>query len=323
MQLLFSGALAGPDAHLGIVGILAILDVESGRIVHICEYKTPEDRWVPEQKIQITGFCFVGDTLYACSHNEILVFDEWPPKKPAGRISIPGFNDLHHCMSYRGALAMANTGLETIDLLSFSGELEHRWDLLEGVPGARVIRDDVDYRMIPDTKPHLRHPNHLFELDGELWTGQLRTSDAICVSAPGGRLEMKVGMPHDGSVIGDEIVFTTTNDYLVFHDPEHPERFRAYDLTEMTPGQNQLGWCRGVAPNPELENRYFVAFSKVRRTRWKEFGFRVKHGHKLAQGRICEYDLEERRLLATHTLEKEDPGYVIFQLKPLPEALWV
>ena len=186
MQILFSGAIPGPKEIRGVTAVLGVVDAESGEILHLCEYGTPSELRAPGQKMQFTGFCMADGRIYACSHNEIVRFDEWPPSRPAARISIPGFNDLHHCIPWDGGLAVANTGLETVDHMSLDGELLHRWDLLEGLPDARRIDPELDYRRIPDTKPHVLHPNHLWARDGELWATGLKVPGAVQVGGTAG-----------------------------------------------------------------------------------------------------------------------------------------
>ena len=320
MQLLFSGTIPSRDEPRGIRALLGVLDTESGEIIHRCEYRRPADLWFEGQKVQFTGFCFAHGALWVCSHNEIVRYDDWPPRRPTGRISIQGFNDLHHCIPWRGALAVANTGLETIDIVSLEGELLERWDLLLGLPGARRIDPGIDYRMLDDTKPHHRHPNHLFTLRDELWTSQLQTSDAICVTTPGARIDLAVGMPHDGDIVNGELLFTTVNGFIVFANLDPPFVTKPHDLNPLTPELNQLGWCRGVCADPQQEGRFFVGFSKVRRTRWKDLGFRVKHGHTVPLGRISHYDLYEGKLLREYGMGS-DPGITIFQICVLPERL--
>ena len=90
------------------------------------------------------------------AYGEILGFDSWPPREPSARITLPGFNDLHHCLPWQGGLAVANTGLECVDSIDFDGGLRERWDLLAGQPGAREIDPERDYRRVTDTKPHRR-----------------------------------------------------------------------------------------------------------------------------------------------------------------------
>jgi hypothetical protein len=315
VQLLFSGAIPGPSEPRGVTGLLAVLDTESGEIVHRCEYTTPDELRGPDQKMQLTGFAWVGESLYVCSHTEIVRFDEWPPTRPAGRLSLPGFNDLHHCRPWAGGIAVANTGLETVDLLSLEGSLEERWDLVAGREGARTIDEDLDYRRIADTKPHLVHVNHLFEHGGELWCTQLGARRAVPVARPEAGVEIEAGMPHDGRLVGDTLAFTTVNGYVVGFDPASMNGQRAVDLSAITPELGVLGWCRGICGDPRSPGSAFVGFTTPRRTAWREYAFSVKYGHRPAPSRICLYDLAEGRLERTYSLQDD---LVIFQLDILP-----
>ncbi len=321
MQLLFSGAIPGAADERGVTGLLGIFDAEAGRILHRCEYRLPEPV-PPGRKIQFNGFCFDDGRLFVCSFDEILVFESWPPVEPAQRITLPGFNDLHHCHPWDGGLAVANTGLETVDLVSREGVLLRRWDLLAGESGARCIDDARDYRRLADTKPHRRHVNHLFVVDGELWATQLRTTNAVCLDAPERSVDMEVGMPHDGRRIGERIVFTTTNGHLVFVDPNTMKVARAVDLAPLTPGLEHLGWCRGVCADPRYADRFFVAFTSLRRSRWREFGYWIKRGQARPLSRVALYDLRRGGMLASWELGPR-PGYVLFQLDPLPAERWL
>ena len=330
MQLLISGTVTGEDPRKGVLAILLVLDTRTGRVVHRTEYTPPPSLAYPERKVQFTGWTFIDDRLYVCSHNEIVVFDQWPPTKPADRITVRGFNDLHHCMPWRGGIAVSNTGLETVDHVSLDGELLDRWDLLADEPEARRIDPQIDYRLRADTKPHLRHANHLFERDGALWTGQLRTGDAICVTDPSQRLEMGAGMPHDGTWLDGRLVFTTTNGHLVFFDfPEdQAPRRQIYSLSEMTPDLEQLGWCRGICGVPGQPHRYFVGFSAARRTKWIEFGYWIKHRHQQPPSRVALYDLEARAMVEDWSIGDDsssggDLGHPIFQIEVLPDRLWL
>jgi len=322
MQLLFSGAIPGRHDPRGVAAVLGILDLVSGEVLHTFTYATPPDHRAPGQKMQFTGYSFLGDRLFVCAHNEIVIFDEWPPRKPAQILSQPGFNDLHHCIPWQEGLAVANTGLESVDYVDMNGQLLRRWDMLRGTEGARVIDPSTDYRLLPDTKPHLRHPNHLFALNGALWVTQLRTGDAVSVDNPERRIDLQVGLPHDGDWWGEDLVFTTVNGHLVFVEEGAADKVTAYNLLPMTPDLNQLGWCRGACPHPSENRKAIVAFSKVRRTRWKEFGFRLKHGHDVPPGRICIYNLDARRLERTY-FPTSDPGYVFFQIEILPKERWI
>jgi hypothetical protein len=324
MQLLVSGAIATRDDTRGVTAVLCIIDSESGEILHQCDYRTPPELRAPDQAMQFTGFSFQNGRLYVCSHSEVVYFDEWPPIEPSGRISLPGFNDLHHCMPWAQGLAIANTGLETVDHVSLDGELLRRWDLLEGRPDARKIDPDFDYRRIADTKPHLVHANHLWTRRDELWVTYLRSSRAVCLTNDRQPLCFEVGMPHDGRRSGGRLLFTTTNGFVVLVDPESLQVIASHDLNPLVPGARVLGWCRGVCEDRLHQNRFFVGFSFLRSSRWREYGFWIKHGHRALPSRIDVFDLERgKRLRSLKMVPPESPGYVLFQIDPLPESLWV
>lgn len=323
MQLLFSGAIPNSTEPRGVTALLGILDPRSGEILHSCTYETPAEMRAPGQKMQFTGFS-MGDTeIHVCSHVEIVVFDEWPPLQPARRITLPSFNDLHHCLPWDGGLAIANTGLETVDLISPDGELRERWDVLE--PEHRSlgpIDPSFDYRTLPDTKPHFAHPNHLFQIGDALWVTQLRTSSARCVVDGSKRIEIEAGMPHDGRDIGGRLAFTTTNGHAVFADPASGETLAAHDLKELMEAPELAGWCRGICEDPSDEGSVYVAFTRPRQTRWHEFSFRVRHGYDRPPTRICHFDLKRQRLRSCVEVTDE-LSLVLFQLEALPERLWV
>lgn len=321
MQLLFTGAVPGPRDARGERALLGILDTDSGEVVHRCEYRSPDGLCAAEEKRQFTGFCFSGGTLFVCSFGEIVVFEDWPPQRPSGRITHPGFNDLHHCLPWADALAVANTGLETVDLVSLEGRLMERHDLLAGELDARPIDARRDYRRAGDTKPHRRHVNQLFVYRDELWATQLCQRDAIRVLDPSRRLELGSAMPHDGRWVGDRLLFTATGGSLLF---AHPMRGveEVVDLAPLTPGLDQLGWCRGVCADPRAPGRYFVAFTALRRSRWREFGYWIRWGHALPPSRVALYDLRRGRLIESWGLG-EGTGWVLFQLEALPVERWL
>ena len=322
MQLLFSGAIPSPKEVRGVTAVLGILDVETGEILHLCEYETPSELRAPRQKMQFTGFCTHEGSIHVCSHTEITRFDDWPPSEPAGRITIPGFNDLHHCIPWQGGLAVANTGLETVDHVSLQGELLHRWDLLSNHPYARRIDPELDYRRIPDTKPHFLHPNHLWWREGELWVTGLKAPGALCVTGDRRQITFETGRPHDGGYIRGQLAFTTVNGHVVLVDPDSLEVVASHDLEPMTPGIKTLGWCRGLCEDPRDPNRLFVAFSSLRESPWRECGFRVKNGHPKAPSRIALYDIERTEVVRTLVIT-ESQSLVLFQLEALPEARWI
>lgn len=325
MQLLFSGAIPSPEEVRGVTAVLGILDVGTGEILHLCEYNTPPELQAPK-KTQFTGFFMTDGQIHACSNTEIVRFDDWPPSEPAGRITIPGFNDVHHCIPWDGGLAVANTGLETVDHVSLEGDLIRRWDLLDGYPEARRIDPDLDYRRIPDTQPHRIHPNHLWVRDGELWATGLKQPGAVRVTGDRRKIAFDTGRPHDGPhdgrYIRGQLAFTTVRGFVVLVDPDSLEVVACHDLERMTPGVKWLGWCRGLCGDPRDPNRFFVGFSILRFSQWHEYAFRIKHGHKKAPSRIALYDVERAEMVESFLIT-ESQSLVLFQLDVLPENLWL
>ena len=321
MQLLFSGALPGKDDYRGVTAVLGVLDAESGEVIHRTEYRTPAGLRAPHQKMQFTGTALSDGRLYACCHTEVVWFDDWPATEPAGRVSIPGFNDLHHAIPWGDGLAVANTGLETVDHVSLEGELLARWDLLDGFPDARAIDPDTEYRRLDDTKPHLVHANHLFVRDGDLWITQLRASRAVQVEGDG-QVNFTAGMPHDGRYIRDRLAFTTTNGHVVEVDPDSMAVIANHNLTRMTPGADVLGWCRGVCEDPRDQSSFFVAFSFPRPTRWREYAFRVKYRQERSPTRIASYDVGRGRMGESHEVTPEQ-NLILFQIDVLGEERWI
>ena len=109
---------------------------------------------------------------------------------------------------------------------------------------------------------------------------------------------------------------------MVLVDPETVEVVAAHDLGAMTPGIKTLGWCRGLCEDPRDPNRFFVAFSILRFSRWREYGFRVRHGHRKQPSRIVSYDVERREMVDSF-LVAGDRSLVLFQLDLLPEDMWL
>jgi hypothetical protein len=324
MQLLFSGAIASRTNVRGAMAVMGIIDGENGEILHQCEYATPPELRAPGQKMQFTGYSLTGDRTYVCSHTEIVCFEDWPPSEPAGRISIPGFNDLHHCIPWKDGLAVVNTGLETVDHVSLEGELLERRDLLDGYDGARTIDPNTDYRRFEDTKPHRVHANHLWVRRGELWSTQLITKRAICLTDDRAAIRFDAGRPHDGRYIRDRLVFTAVEGFVMEVDPVSLELVASHDLNLMTPDFERLGWCRGICEDPRAPDRFFVGFTFPRASRWRDYGFRIKFGHSPPPSRIELYDVGRGELVERFEMTPpQSPGYVLFQLDALPEHLWV
>jgi hypothetical protein len=255
--------------------------------------------------------------LYTCTSTEVLVY-ELPSFRLLHYISLPCFNDLHHvCPTHQGTLLVAVTGLDLVQEITTTGKVVREWSVLGEDPWAR-FSPHTDYRKVPTTKPHKSHPNHVFELDQEVWVTRLQQRDAICLTTPGHRIDIGAQRPHDGYVFGDRIYFTTVDGHIVIADRKTLQVKETIDLNQMSrePGQT-LGWCRGVLP---VDERWlWVGFTRVRPTKFVENVTWIRHGnsHRHRPSHVALYDLERKTCEQEIELEPHGIG-VIFSLLPLP-----
>jgi len=292
--------------------LIVRLDPEAEKSTNCVEYSSPPESCPAEDPAILFKAAYLrDDTLYACTSTEVLVY-KLPKFEQINRISHPCFNDLHHlCLTSRGTLAVAVTGLDMVVEITTTGELVRAWSALEGDPWSRFSKE-TDYRKVPTTKPHRSHPNHVFELNGELWVTRFEQRDAICLTASG-RIDIAVERPHDGLLFAGSLYFTTVDGRIVVADPNSLAVDQVYDLNKMHPEPRQiLGWCRGLLP---LNERYiWVGFTRVRPTRFKENLAWIKNGgarHNASH--IGLYDLREQKCIREIALEPHGIG-VVFSL---------
>ncbi len=257
--------------------------------------------------------------LYACTSTEILIY-EVPGFRLLHYVSLPCFNDLHHvCPTTRGTLLAAVTGLDMVVEITLEGTVEREWSVLGEDPWVRFSRR-VDYRKIASTKPHQSHPNHVFELDDEVWVTRLQQRDAISLTKPGLRIDIAIQRPHDGYIFGDRIYFTAVDGHVVIANRKTLRIEETIDLNSMSNQSGQvLGWCRGVLP---LDERWlWVGFTRVRPTKLVENVAWIKNAgnqrHKPSH--LALYDLARRK--CEQEIELEPHGMdVVFSVLPALSA---
>ena len=281
---------------------------------NICvEYSSPPESCpVENPAILFKAASIRDDMFYACTSTEVLVY-RLPKLEPVNRISLPCFNDLHHvCPTSRGTLAVAVTGLDmVVEISATTGELIREWNVLGENPWARFSKE-TDYRRVPTTKPHRSHPNHVFELNGELWVTRFEQRDAACLTASY-RIDLAVERPHDGLLFQGFLYFTTVDGHIVLVDTKSLTVTQVHDLNKMHPEPRQiLGWCRGLLP---LDERYvWVGFTRVRPTRFKEnLAWIRNRGGLHKPSHIGLYDLQKQKCVREIALEPHGIG-VVFSL---------
>ena len=287
----------------------------------IClEYETPPEARADENaSILFKAGTLCNGCLYLCTSTEVAVY-QVPSFKRVVYVSLPCFNDLHHvCPTTAGHLLAVSTGLDMVVEFTPEGEVVRLWNVLGGDPWER-FSPTVDYRRIASTKPHQSHPNFVFHLGGEIWVTRGEQRDAVCLTCPGKRIDIAVQFPHDGLVYNDKIYFTTVNGNVVIIDPVTLQVREIVDLKTIDSERNAfLGWCRGLMPLDE--NRFWVGFTRVRKTRFKENILWVKHAFREIEmpTHIALYDLAARKCLQDIDVEKLGLN-VVFGMLPVPAA---
>ena len=172
------------------------IDAETNESTAQVQYVSPPEACPDElPAILFKSASIRGNNLYTCTSTEVLIY-ELPSFRLQHYISLPCFNDLHHVYpTSRGTLLVVVTGLDLVLEIEISGKVVREWSVLGDDPWARFSRQ-TDYRKVPTTKPHKSHPNHAFELDGEVWVTRLQQRDAICLTKSGPRIDIAVQRPH-------------------------------------------------------------------------------------------------------------------------------
>ncbi len=272
----------------------------------VVQYESPPDAYAASERgsILFKAGTRVGDTLYACTSTEVLIYS-LPSFKCVGYISHPYFNDLHHVRpTPDGNLAVVSTGLDLVLVVSRDGQLVAEYPVLDQDPWERFSRS-IDYRKVATTKPHASHPNYCFYLGNELWATRLEQKDAVCLPRRDKRFEIGLNYVHDGVLHGSRIYFTTVDGRIVVFDAETRSHVRTLDLNRLSDGQAPLGWCRGI--HILDEDTVLVGFTRLKRTKWREKVAWVKtmfggQGFE-APTRIGAVDLRNERLLWEFDLE--------------------
>lgn len=300
--------------------VILELDLETKTSRSCVEYLSPGEVCAPELPAILFKSASIRDgKFYACTSTEVLVY-ALPDFRLLHYVSLPCFNDLHHVApTSQGTLLVMVTGLDMLVEVSLDGKVLREWSVLEGEdPWARFSRN-IDYRRVPTTKPHRSHPNHVFQLEDEIWVTRLEQRDAISLTQPPRRINIEVQRPHDGYIRGDSIYFTTVDGHIVVANRNTLRVDKVLDLNAMS-GQNgqPLGWCRGLAL---MDDRFlWVGFTRVRPTKFRENLTWLKTAATAAQilapTHLALYDLQRGCQEDQIALEPHGVGVVFSLLHP-------
>jgi len=246
------------------------VDTDSGTVRTSAEYQSPpEARAGKHPAAHFHSGVVIGNTLYTCTSTEVLIY-QVPGFKQVGYISLPCFNDLHHVtVASDGNLLVVSTGLEMVVKISPEGAILAEWNVLGEDPWSRFSRA-IDYRKVDTTKPHISHPNFVFELQGEVWVTRFHQHDAISLNGSGRRIQIAQEGVHDGTAWGDRIIFTAVDGKIVMINNQSLEVEQVIDLRSIQ-DRDQLilpAWCRGILPIDD--RRIWVGFTRIRQTLFRE-----------------------------------------------------
>ncbi len=246
------------------------VDTLSGAARVCVQYQSPEEARAGQRpSAHFHSGARTGDILYTCTTTEVLTY-RLPHFERIGYVSLPIFNDLHHVTPTRdGNLLLANTGLDMVVKISPSGAVIAEWSAIGEEPWARFSRS-TDYRKVATTKPHLSHPNFVFELDDDVWVTRFHQRDAACMTNPGKSMPLASENPHDGLVNGDHVLFTAVNGKVITVNRKTLRVEKSFDLREIQDRNGEVlpAWCRGLLPVDQ--DRIWVGFTRIRQTIFKE-----------------------------------------------------
>lgn len=312
--------------HWYEAALILELDTDSGAARTCLEYRTPpEARATDISSINFHSGALIDDILYTCTTTEVLIF-RVPSFEQVGYISLPCFNDVHHVTpTSDGHLLVVSTGLDMVVKITPGGKTVAEWSVLDEAPFARFSRE-IDYRKVETTKPHISHPNFVFELDGDVWVTRFNQRDAVTLNGSRKRIEINVQKPHDGIVLGERILFTSVDGKIVIVNRHTLMAEEIVDLRQIQDRDGQVlpAWCRGLLPVDD--RRIWVGFTRIRRTlfrenvRWIKTVFR--EGTVVKPTHLALFDISAKRCLKEFDLEPYGLN-TIFGIFPVPGQVTV
>jgi hypothetical protein len=293
--------------HWYEAALILELDTETGAARTCVEYETPpEARASDSASINFHSGALIGNMLYTCTTTEVLIY-RLPDFQRVGYISLPCFNDVHHATpASDGNLLVVSTGLDMVVKVTPQGQIVKEWSVLDEDPWARFSRN-IDYRKVETTKPHMAHPNFVFEMDRDVWVTRFNQRDAVTLGDSRKRIEIEVEKPHDGVVVGERIFFTSVDGKIVIVNRRTLRVEQVVDLRQIQDHDRLVlpAWCRSLLPVDE--RTIWVGFTRIRMTlirenvRWVKTVLR--EGTVVKPTHVALFDLVDQRCVKEFDLE--------------------
>jgi len=292
-----------------------VVDWESKKILREFCYASPPGQRNP-QHMRFAFGQLLDRHLAVVTYTEVL-FVRLPAWEVERTVTVPHFNDLHHLLVRGDELWVCNTGLQAVHRMTLGGRVLDTFSTTETPTWATYDRAE-DYRLL-DTKPHAIHPNYLFELDGDIWVTRFMTRDAVHLHDHRRRMDVGVGLCHDGCVRDGLVYFTTVTGHVVVCDARTGARVRDIDLNRLREDKVQLGWCRGIELLPD--GKALVGFSQFRMSRQRQIVEWILTWGPRLPSRVVLYDLSKPAVLDELVLPDPYAFGALFSIIQVPEHL--
>ena len=221
----------------------------------------------PDQSLRVLNKGFTGgsiykNTLWVCSSNQIFSFslDNFKVEKI---IDNPLFNDLHYVLAEKEGLCVVNTGLESIDLIDYNGNLTSRKLLISDEISRQKLRKNKDFRTV-DSNPHFMHANYCYRTsEGSLLLTCLRQNRVVNTKDWEWASPLYPTPPHEGFIHqyhpeNKECLWVSTvSGQVIASDPATFETIKKWDLLEMG---LPPAWFRGLCV---LEHGLLVGATRI------------------------------------------------------------
>ena len=305
----------------GVSGVIFEYDTNSKKIEEKFTYETPKRyRAEKDYSISFKSGSIFDNKLYITTLTEILIIS-LPNYKLIDKISLNLFNDLHHVVYDNNFLYVVVTGLDLVlqyDLLK--KKVSNHYNCFREVDTWDRFDKYKDYRKLNTTKPHFSHPNHVTIHKNKLFITRYKQEDVLIYEKNGRYLKnikLDNGIPHDGSIFGQEFIYTTVTGKVLKVDIKEEKINEIIDLNKFAKDNNSLGWCRGYNKS---ENLNYVGFSRIRPTKFVEnikwLGSKINDKYKLKMPtRVEIYDSNFSKIIDTIELERIGLNWVFSILK--------
>ena len=180
-------------------GLILEVDPASGSVERRVAYESPPGSRVDEDPVVLfKSATLVGDTLYACTQTELLLYRVLISPPPATSACPASTTSTTSGRRPTTACSWQSPASTRSSSSSGTGRSGAEWGVIEGEGPWDRFDPAVDYRLVRTTKPHHAHPNHVFQIGDEVWATRFEQRDAVSLTQPGRRIAIDLERPHDG-----------------------------------------------------------------------------------------------------------------------------